>query len=76
MPGHGDHGGRAFVDAHVASLTTLADLAQRVEGGELTLEEALAAHPFPEHPPEDARRGFERALMQVRGELDRREAAS
>ncbi len=76
VPGHGDHGGRAFVDAHVASLTTLAELAQRVEGGELTLEEALAAHPFPEHPPDDARRGFERALMQVRGELDRREAAS
>ena len=70
VPGHGDHGGRALADAHVASLEALADLARRVEAGELTLDEAIAAHPFPEHPPEDARRGFERALRQVRGELD------
>ena len=70
VPGHGDQGGRALADSQVASLETLADLARRVESGELTLDEAIAAHPFPEHPPEDARRGFERALRQVRGELD------
>ena len=70
VPGHGDHGGRSFVDAQVASLTALADLAQRVETGELTLDEAIAAHPFPDHPPDGARRGFERALLQIRGELD------
>ena len=27
----------------------------RVHAGEITLEDAIAAHPFPEHPPEDAR---------------------
>jgi glyoxylase-like metal-dependent hydrolase (beta-lactamase superfamily II) len=70
VPGHGDHGGRALADANAASLAAVADLAGRVESGELTLEEAIAEHPFPEHPPEDARRGFERALMQIRGELD------
>jgi glyoxylase-like metal-dependent hydrolase (beta-lactamase superfamily II) len=70
VPGHGDHAGRAFVDAQVASLTALADLAQRVETGELTLDEAVAAHPFPALPADDARRGFERALLQIRGELD------
>ena len=70
VPGHGDHGGRALADANAASLAAVADLAGRVESGELTLEEAIAEHPFPEHPPEDARRAFERALMQIRGELD------
>jgi hypothetical protein len=70
VPGHGDHGGKAFLEAQAASLGKVAELAQRVENGELTLDEAIAAHPFPEHPPEDARRGFERALLQIRGELD------
>lgn len=70
VPGHGDHGGRALADASAASLATLAELAARVDSGELTLEEAIAEQPFPEHPPEDARRAFERALMQIRGELD------
>ena len=70
VPGHGDHGGRAFIEAQVASLRTLAELAERVERGELTLDEAIAEQPFPQHPAEDARRGFERALLQIRGELD------
>jgi glyoxylase-like metal-dependent hydrolase (beta-lactamase superfamily II) len=70
VPGHGDHGGRALADASAVSLAALAELAGRVDTGELTLEEAIAEHPFPEHPPEDARRAFERALMQIRGELD------
>jgi len=71
VPGHGDHGGKAFLQAQAASLAKLAELAQRVETGELTIDEAIAEHPFPDHPPEDARRGFERALLQIRGELDR-----
>jgi glyoxylase-like metal-dependent hydrolase (beta-lactamase superfamily II) len=70
VPGHGDHGGRTLADANAASLAALAELAGRVDAGELTLEEAIAEHPFPEHPPVDARRAFERALMQIRGELD------
>lgn len=74
VPGHGDHGGKAFLESQAASLTRLADLAGRVEAGELTLDEAIAERPFPEHPPEDARGGFERALSQIRGELDRPEA--
>jgi glyoxylase-like metal-dependent hydrolase (beta-lactamase superfamily II) len=76
VPGHGDHGGKAFLDAQIASLTKLADLARRVEAGELDLDGAVAQHPFPQHPPEDARRGFERALAQVRGELDRVETST
>jgi len=71
VPGHGDHAGRAFAEAQAASFQALADATGRVETGELTLDEAVATHPFPEHPPEDARRAFERALQQIRGELDR-----
>jgi glyoxylase-like metal-dependent hydrolase (beta-lactamase superfamily II) len=70
VPGHGDHGGTTVLDAQIESLTRLVDLARRVDAGELPLDEAVAQHPYPEHPPEDARRGFERALAQVRGELD------
>jgi glyoxylase-like metal-dependent hydrolase (beta-lactamase superfamily II) len=70
VPGHGDHGGRAFADAQAASLTRLADLAQEVASGAMPLDDAVAAQPFPDHPAEDARRGFERALQQIRGELD------
>jgi glyoxylase-like metal-dependent hydrolase (beta-lactamase superfamily II) len=70
VPGHGDHAGRVMAEAQVASLETLVDLARRAEGGELTIDEAIAEHPFAEHPPEDARRGFERAMRQLRGELD------
>lgn len=69
VPGHGDHAGREFADAQAASIAALATLAARVHAGELTLEDAIAAHPFPEHPPEDARRPLMRALAQLRGEL-------
>ena len=74
VPGHGDHGGKAFLEAQIASLAKLADLAGRVEAGQMSLDEAVAEHPFPEYPAEDARRGFERALSQIRGELDRVES--
>jgi glyoxylase-like metal-dependent hydrolase (beta-lactamase superfamily II) len=69
VPGHGDHAGRAFADAQAASIAALAELAGRVHGGEIALDDAIAAHPFPEHPPEDARRPLMRALAQLRGEL-------
>ena len=69
VPGHGDHAGRAFADAQAASIAALATLAARVHAGDITLEDAIAAHPFPEHPPEDARRPLLRATAQLRGEL-------
>jgi glyoxylase-like metal-dependent hydrolase (beta-lactamase superfamily II) len=70
VPGHGDHGDRAFADAQAASFAALAETARRTEEGELPLDDAIATHPFPDYPPEDARRGLERALEQLRGELD------
>lgn len=71
VPGHGDHAGIDFARAQTASLTSLAALARRVHAGELGIDEAVAAHPFPDHPAEDARRPLERAIAQLTGRLDR-----
>jgi glyoxylase-like metal-dependent hydrolase (beta-lactamase superfamily II) len=69
VPGHGDHAGRWFADAHVTWLTALADLARRVHAGEITIDDAIAAHPFPEQPAEEARGPFKRAIAQLEGTL-------
>jgi glyoxylase-like metal-dependent hydrolase (beta-lactamase superfamily II) len=69
VPGHGDHAGRGFADTQAASIAEIVTLATRVQAGEITIDEAVAAHPFPDHPPEDARRPLIRALVQLRGEL-------
>jgi len=70
VPGHGDHAGRAFADAQANSIAGLAILARRVHNGELSLDDALEQTPFPDHPAEAIRRPLERALAQLRGELD------
>ena len=70
VPGHGDHAGRAFADAQAGSFAALVGLAQDVHAGSSTLEDALAAHPFPDLPPDHAGPAFERALTQLRGDLD------
>ena len=67
VPGHGDHGGRPFAVAQTRSLAALAVLARRVHAGELTIDEAIAEHPFPDYHPEGARRPIQRALAQLRG---------
>jgi glyoxylase-like metal-dependent hydrolase (beta-lactamase superfamily II) len=69
VPGHGDHAGRDFADAQASSIAALAALAARVHGAEITLDEAIAAHPFPGYPREHARRPLSRALAQLRGEV-------
>jgi len=69
VPGHGDHADRAFAASQADSIAAVADLAQRVHAGELTLDDAVAEHPFPDHSPADARRPLERALQQLRNEL-------
>jgi glyoxylase-like metal-dependent hydrolase (beta-lactamase superfamily II) len=69
VPGHGDHADRTFATNQAASIAAIADLARRVDAGELTLDDAIAEHPFPDHPRADARRPLERALQQLRGEI-------
>ncbi len=67
VPGHGEHAGRAFAESQGSSIAALASLATRVHVGELALDDAVAAHPFPDLPAEHARPAFERALAQLRG---------
>jgi glyoxylase-like metal-dependent hydrolase (beta-lactamase superfamily II) len=70
VPGHGDHAGRDFADAQARSITALADLARQVSAGDVSLDDAIAAHPFPDLPAAHARGAFDRALRQLGGALD------
>jgi glyoxylase-like metal-dependent hydrolase (beta-lactamase superfamily II) len=69
VPGHGDHAGRAFADAQAASFARLVELAREVHEGARSLDEAIAAHPFPDYDPAAATPAFERALKQLRGAI-------
>ncbi len=69
VPGHGDVAGLAFVDRSIVQITLIAELAGRVAAGELDLDRAIAAGPYPAAP---AREAIERGLAQARGELDPR----
>jgi glyoxylase-like metal-dependent hydrolase (beta-lactamase superfamily II) len=66
VPGHGAHGGRAFVERSIKEIGAIADLASRVHAGELGLEDAVAAAPY---RPSAAREALERGVAQLRGEL-------
>jgi hypothetical protein len=46
----------------------LGDLASKVHAGTLRLDEAVAAHPFRELPPDAARDAFDRAIRHLRWE--------
>jgi len=67
VPGHGDPAGRRFVESSLADLRAVIALARRVAGGELSIEDAMTIAPYPERL---AREPLERALAQLRGELD------
>ncbi|MGH2511321.1 MAG: MBL fold metallo-hydrolase [Candidatus Limnocylindrales bacterium] len=67
VPGHGEVGDRAFVERSHAEMATIVDLAGRVHGGAIGLADAILAAPY---PVESATEGLERALAQLRGELD------
>src|SRR6185503_11864859 len=67
VPGHGEIGDRRFVEDQLAAFTRLAELARSVNEGGLDLRAATAEELFGGATPEDA---FERALAQLRGELD------
>lgn len=67
VPGHGAIGDRAFLENQLAAFRHLAELARQVHAGTTSIEAAMAAAPFGPRTPRDA---FERALAQLRGELD------
>lgn len=67
VPGHGQVGDRAFVGRSVAELRSIAELAGRVSTGEISLADAVLAAPWPAEPAAET---LDRALAQLRGELD------
>lgn len=67
VPGHGDPAGCAFVEGQLADFRAIAGLATRVHAGELDLEAAITKARY---PAAAAREPIERAVAQLRGELD------
>jgi glyoxylase-like metal-dependent hydrolase (beta-lactamase superfamily II) len=70
VPGHGDPSDRRFVEDQLEAVTAVAELGRRVRRAELTLEAAVAAGPFESFAQGASREPIERALAQLRGELD------
>ena len=68
VPGHGAVGDRAFVEEQLAAFRGLAELARRVHAGELDI--AGGRRRRRRSAAETARTPLERALAQLRGELD------
>jgi glyoxylase-like metal-dependent hydrolase (beta-lactamase superfamily II) len=68
VPGHGAHSDRTFAAAQMVALREVAALASKVHAGGLALEEAVERAPW---PTAAAREPLERALAQLRGDLDR-----
>ena len=67
VPGHGAVGDRGFLEDQLGAFRSLAALAREIHAGAGSIETAIAAAPFGPQTPRDA---FERALAQLRGELD------
>ena len=67
VPGHGDVADRAFAVRSMVELRTIAELATLVHDGTIDIEAAVLRTPY---PADTAREPLERALAQLRGELD------
>jgi glyoxylase-like metal-dependent hydrolase (beta-lactamase superfamily II) len=67
VPGHGDVGDRGFAVRSMVEIRTIAELATLVHQGTLDLSTAVLRTPY---PADTALEPLERALAQLRGELD------
>ena len=67
VPGHGDVGDRGFAVKSMVEIRTIAELASLVHGGTIGLDDAVLRTAY---PADAAREPLERALAQLRGELD------
>lgn len=67
VPGHGDVGDRRFVEDQLATFLEVARLGRAVHRGDIGLEDGVAAGPY---GPRASREPIERAVAQLRGELD------
>lgn len=71
VPGHGDHDGRAFVESQLAGFRAVAEAGRRVVAGEASIDDVLPLVPY---PAAEARLPVDRAVAQLRGELDEAES--
>jgi glyoxylase-like metal-dependent hydrolase (beta-lactamase superfamily II) len=67
VPGHGSIGDRAFVERQLGDLETVVAVARRLHAGEIDRPAALSVMPF---EPASSIEPLDRALAQLRGELD------
>jgi len=67
VPGHGTVGDRGFAVRQMIEFRAVAELAGLVHQGVLALDDAVLRTPY---PADAARQPLERALSQLRGELD------
>jgi glyoxylase-like metal-dependent hydrolase (beta-lactamase superfamily II) len=67
VPGHGSVGDRGFAVRQMTEFRTIAELASLVHQGVLAMDDAVLRTPY---PAVEARDPLERALAQLRGELD------
>ncbi|HEU4919020.1 MAG TPA: hypothetical protein VFT20_04725, partial [Candidatus Limnocylindrales bacterium] len=67
VPGHGSVADRGFAVRQMTEFRTVAELARLVHDGRLDIEAAILRTPY---PADAAREPLERALAQLRGELD------
>jgi glyoxylase-like metal-dependent hydrolase (beta-lactamase superfamily II) len=67
VPGHGDVGDRAFVVRSMVEIRGIAELASLVHAGTISLDDAVLRTAY---PADTAREPLERALAQLRGELE------
>jgi glyoxylase-like metal-dependent hydrolase (beta-lactamase superfamily II) len=67
VPGHGTVADRAFAVRQMTEFRAIAELASLVDRGTLDLDAAVLRTPY---PADAAREPLERALAQIRGELD------
>jgi glyoxylase-like metal-dependent hydrolase (beta-lactamase superfamily II) len=67
VPGHGSIGDRAFVERQLAEFEAVVAAARRLHAGEIDRTQALAAMPY---EPASSIEPLDRALAQLRGELD------
>jgi glyoxylase-like metal-dependent hydrolase (beta-lactamase superfamily II) len=67
VPGHGDVGDRAFAVRSMVEIREIAELARLVHEGTIAIEDAVVRTAY---PADTAREPLERALAQLRGELD------
>ncbi|HEY8439465.1 MAG TPA: MBL fold metallo-hydrolase [Candidatus Limnocylindrales bacterium] len=67
VPGHGDVGDRGFAVRSMVEIRTIAELATLVHDATLAMDDAVLRTPY---PADTAREPLERAVAQLRGELD------